>query len=359
MSGQRVLYVPNEAGDFRQVGFRRPFADLVSNQVLGAVSIFSLQLRIKSGGDPEQHRQDLIERVRKFRPTIILMQHLGATGLRKRHFTKMRAAADFDLIYHEGDPYSKYLHPLPLSARAAGKASDVVFTVGTGDFADNFRLSGSRDVRFAPSSFDPERFRSDTSENREHDVVIVANRNMPRYRGHPNWRDRIAFVQYMQQRFEGRIAVYGKGWEGPGARGPVDFSKQDEAIKSAWVTANWDHYAGEASYFSNRLPISLASGSIHATTEHPEYDRTFADVRGDFLMFERTFAGLADTIESLLERTTTADRLAIGARARAYAFKNCRQDDQLVTMLNYSRTIVDPSVARAVWDLGSVPLMET
>jgi len=358
VSEHRVLYVPNEDGDFRQVGFRRPFADLVANGLLGAVSIFSLQLRIKNGGDAEQHRQALVERVREFRPTIVLMQHLRATGLRARHFAQMRAAADFDLVYHEGDPYSKYLHPLPLSARAAGKAADVVFTVGTGTFAENFRSSGAKDVRYSPSSFEPERFRAETLGSREHDIVIVANRNRPRFRGHPNWRDRIAFVTYMQDRFRGRLAVFGNGWDGPGAMGPVEFSKQDEAIKSGWVTANWDHYADEASYFSNRLPISFASGSIHATTEHPEYRKIFSEVAGDFITFAKSIESLGDSIEDLLARTSVSERLAMGERARTYAYRHCRQDNQLVAMLNFASSVVDPSAASDAWNLDSRPLAD-
>lgn len=358
MSEHRVLYVPNEDGDFRQVGFRRPFADLVANGLLGAVSIFSLQLRIKNGGDAEQHRQALVERVREFRPTIVLMQHLRTTGLRARHFAQMRAAADFDLVYHEGDPYSKYLHPLPLSARAAGKAADVVFTVGTGTFAENFRSSGAKDVRYSPSSFEPERFRAETSGSREYDIVIVANRNRPRFRGHPNWRDRIAFVTYMQDRFRGRLAVFGKGWDGPGAMGPVEFSKQDEAIKSGWITANWDHYADEASYFSNRLPISLASGSIHATTEHPGYRDIFSEVADDFITFRPTHSALADSIENILDSTSDVQRIAMGERARTFAFDRSRQDDQLVTMLNFNGLNVNEEASRAAWDLDSVPLAE-
>jgi len=141
--------------------------------------------------------------------------------------------------------------------------------------------------------------------------------------------------------------------------GPVDFSRQDEAIKSGWVTANWDHYADEPSYFSNRLPISLASGSIHATTEHPGYKRIFSKVAGDFLHFAPTFTQLGDSIEGILERTSVAERLEIGARARQFAFQNCRQDDQLVQMLNFRQAVVDPGAASAAWDLDGESLPET
>lgn len=361
MDALRVLYVPNEAHEFRQLGFRRPFADLVAAGLLGEVSVFSLQWRMRNGGDPETHRRDLIERVREFRPNVVLMQHLGSTGLTGKHFAAMRAAANFELIYHEADPYSRWLHPLPRGAAAAGRAADVVFTVGTGTFRQNFRRAGAKDVRWSPHVFEPERYKFSSigsEAEREFDIVVVANRNRPRFRGHPNWRDRIKFVSLLQERFGERLAVYGNGWTGAGARGPVDFSHQDEAIQSAWVSANWDHYAAEPRYFSNRLPISLAAGSIHATTYHPGYDDIFSEATKDFLILESDIVRLVDSIGNFLDASSPLERMRASTRAQAYAFANCRQDDQLVRFLNYRNTRIDPDVAAASWDIKTKPLQE-
>lgn len=355
-SSIRLLYVPNESGDFRQLGFRRPMANLLEADMLEQVSVFSLQWRIRNGGDAEQHRQDLIKRVRDFRPNVVLMQHVGKTGLTEKHFLAMRAAADFELIYHEADPYSRFLHPLPRPARAAGRFADVTFTVGSGVFSGNFRRSGAKDVRWASHVFEPERYRRipvSRETPRPYDVVIVANRNSPRFRGHPNWRDRIAFVSDLQQRFGERIAIYGRGWTGPGAMGPVDPSSQDDAIRSAWVSANWDHYASEPHYFSNRLPISLAAGSIHATTYHRGYEDLFAGRIGDFLFVERDRSALADAIEGVLARTNAEQRLAAIDRAQEFAYKYYRQDNQFVSFLNYRGTRVDPSAAVRAWNLDA------
>lgn len=356
---QRILYVPNEAGTFRQVGFRRPFANLVSAGLVEEVDVFSLQWRILNGGDAEQHRQDLVARVRSFKPDVVLMQHLGVTGLRRSHLEAMRKSCKFDLIYHEGDPYSRFIHPLPSAARAAAVASDVVFTVGAGLFARNFRRAGARDVRWASHCFEPERFRmQDVTKPAEktHDVVIVANRNKPRLRGLPNWRDRISFVQHLQERFGSRLAIYGKGWTGVGAMGPVDFSKQDLAIRSGWISANWDHFASERSYFSNRLPISLAAGSIHATTLHPGYDHVFPDSASAFLIFGASPRELGASIEKVLNSTSDSDRLAAGRQAQEYAYRRFRQDDQLVSFLNFRQESIVPQAASSAWDLSQTPL---
>lgn len=361
MNRPRVLYVPNESGIFRQVGVRRPLADLKSAGLVDDVSVFSLQLRIRAGGAAEDHRQDLIERVRQFRPSMILMQHIGSTGLTRKHFDVMRAQSDFELIYHEGDPYSRWLHPLPRAAAAAGRASDVTFTVGSGVFLENFRRAGATDVRWAPHVFEPERYGRDgvdESSDRQYDVVIVANRNSPRFRGHPNWKDRIAFVRDLQQKFGDRLAIYGKGWTGVGALGPIEPTRQNVAIQRGWISANWDHYATEPNYFSNRLPISLATGSIHATTLHSGYRELFPEETKQFLLFGSTRHELVNRIAKYLETQSLSERIIASKQAQAFAHRHYRQDDQIVSFLNYRGTRVDPRLARKAWDLESQALDE-
>lgn len=361
MSRPRVLYVPNEAGEFRQLGFRGPLAALTNSGQIAATSVFSLQWRIINGGDPEQHRQDLVRRISDFQPNIILMQHLGRTGLRRRHFDQMRRASKFELIYHEADPYSRHLHPLPRAARAAGRAADVVYTIGTGTFKENFIRAGAPDVRWSPHVFEPERYPFvpvNEAPTREYDVVIVCNRNTPRLRGHPDWKDRIRFVELMQQCFGERLALYGRGWDGVGAKGPIDFSSQDQAIRSAWLSANWDHYAKEPRYFSNRLPISLASGSIHATTRHPEYEQIFAKCTENFLILHETVQGLTEAIGEYLASTSASDRITAAKEAQRFAYANYRQDDQVVHLLNAKSQWIDPVRASLERNQTASPLDE-
>ncbi|MEJ2578679.1 MAG: hypothetical protein P8Z68_06220 [Kineosporiaceae bacterium] len=351
----RIFYVPNEDGDFRQTGIRRPLADLQAAGLIGDVDVHSLQWRIRNGGDPESHRQELLRRVRDFRPDVLLLQHVGATGLSRAHCTRLRAAVDGTVVYHEADPYGRFRHRLPAAAREVGRVADVVFTVGSGRFRENFLRAGARDVRYAHHCFDPERFprrRSDGSERR-YDVVVVAHRNSPRIplHGLPDWKNRIRFVTLLQERFAGRLGIYGRGWEGEGALGPIDFSRQDEAIRSGWVSANWDHYASEPDYFSNRLPISLAAGSIHATTRHVGYDALFDERYRDRVLHEPTQERLLDAIDDLLARTGPEERLHLIRDGQELAYGRFRQDDQLVRFLNADRIRVDPGAARRAWNV--------
>lgn len=357
----RLLYVPNELGSFRHLGFRRPLANLLAANLIDDASVFSLQLRISHGGDPEEHRLQLLKRVREFRPNVVLMQHLGSTHLDERHFRAMRASCSFDLIYHEADPYSRWIHPLPRSAAIAGRFSNVTLTVGSGEFMKSFYRAGARDVRWVPSAYEPERYGLDDAnlqEERHYDVVIVANRSIPRFRGHPNWLERIRFVQEMQRRFGSRLAIYGGGWSGVGAMGRIENTLQHKAIRSAWISANWDHYAREPKYFSNRLSISLATGSVHATTEHPQYDELFGPDTRSFLLTEAKRKNLIDRIESYIDETTPAQRIRASVRAQTFARAHLRQDDQLVSYLNYRELRIEPQAAKESWDLTAPALSE-
>lgn len=354
MSGRapRIFYVPNEFGGFQQVGFREPLESLERAGLIASLEVFSLLDAVRSGGDARAHRRELLQRVAAFKPDILLMQHLVGTGLRRSHFSELRSACHSEFIYHEADPYSRYLHPLPIEARGAGREADVVFTVGKGTFADNFRRAGSKNVRWLPSAYEPNRtanFDRPVRTDRPFEVVIVANRNLPRLRGLPNWRERIRFVELMQEHFGSRLAVYGRGWEGPTAKGPAAFEAQDEAITSGWVSANWDHFAEEDSYFSNRLPISLAAGSIHATTDHPGYDDLFSGEAGDFVIRGASPEALIASIESVLRGTTLEERLRRIKAGRKFAAAMFRQDDLMLRMLNWRRTWIDPTAARSVW----------
>lgn len=353
---KRIFYVPNESGDERQFGIRRAFSDLLRTGILEEVEVFSLQWRIRNSGSPEDHRQDLIRAVRRFRPDILFMQHLGGTGLRARHFAAMRVKGNFSLLYYEGDPFTRIVHPLPSEARLAGKLADVVYTVGSGTFMANFRAAGSQNVKWEPSAFDPGRYGRIIPLDpaaKPYDVAMIANRNRPRLRGLPNWRDRIEFVEYMQSRFGDRFAIFGRGWVGPTAKGPIDYSQQGRILRSAWVSTNWDHFASEPMYFSDRLAISLAEASVHATTRHPGYAKIFGEPSPPFLLCSKSRIGLADQIERYLRDTPLDERLRAGRAAQRFAHARLRQDNQLVRMLNAVGAEISPEAAASAWDVNA------
>jgi hypothetical protein len=320
-----------------------------------------MQLRIALGGDPEDEAQALIQRVKDFKPTHIFIQRPENTRLKQRHLSSMRRNSDFKLIYHEADPYLGPLHPLPFASRAVAKFSDVVFTVGSGAFIRNFTRLGVRDARYVPWCFEQDRvgdFEEVARDKKTHDVVVIAHRNNPRWRGLPNWRDRIRFVELLQERFGEKLAIYGRNWTGVGAKGPADFNTQSETIKTGWITANWDHFAKEPKYFSDRLPISLASGSVHATTMHPGYDSLFPESTRNFLLLGTSPENLVDLISAKLQHSSKEELLGVAADARIFAEENFRLDRKIVEMLNFERLEISPSQAENCWNVKTDSLME-
>jgi hypothetical protein len=335
---------------------RRALVDLEAGGLIESARVFSLLHAVRGGTPTKAAVADLHTCVADYRPDLVLMQHLGGSGITRASMRALRATRPFSLIYHEGDPFAPPFHPLPREARAIGRAADVVFASGATTFVRNFERVGAREVRYLEWGFDPDRFPhpgAPREEEREVDVVVIANRNAPRLRGLPNWRDRIRFVELVQAEFGERCAIYGRGWNGPGARGVVPFDQQQGAVRSAWISANWDHFAAEAKYHSDRLAISLAAGTVHATTWHPGFDEIFPDSVRASMLFAGDPEALVEAITRHLETTPHRDRLRAMRVAQDHAWAHLRYDDQLVTMLNAGGAAIDPAAASALWSVGS------
>lgn len=106
------------------------------------------------------------------------------------------------------------------------------------------------------------------------DVVMIGNRNAPRLRGLTDWRDRIRFVDELQDRFDDRFAVYDRSWGGPSTQWPIPYSERHRAVHSGWVSANWDCSATEPKCFSDRPPTSQDTGTVACQDVAPRPRRT-------------------------------------------------------------------------------------
>lgn len=104
--------------------------------------------------------------------------------------------------------------------------------------------------------------------------------------------------------------------------GSVPYDEQQEAIRSGWVSANWDYFQYESHYFSDRLPISLAAGVPHVTSDHDGYDDLFTGVRG--LYRESSPAAIVQRVEQLLARGPEAC-IADGKATQRFANENMTQ----------------------------------
>jgi hypothetical protein len=135
----------------------------------------------------------------------------------------------------------------------------------------------------------------------------------------------------LHERFGGRFACFGAGWEGfPFAREPVPYHQQGEANRRAWVTVGWDHFTPTPFYSSDRLPIALASGVVHVTSYQPGYDVMFPREHG--LYWGRSVREVLDVTTWLVEqsRDYLLDR---GSRAASFARSRLNQHDQYADLV--------------------------
>ena len=329
MSKLRVFFIPVERQNSLQVGFRNTLEILRQGNIIEDYEIFSLT-RVQEEIAKQAAILELISAIKRFKPNFLLLQKPEGTGLKFEDFTKMLVGAPF-FVYHEGDPYSRFLHPLPRESRLAAKFSSVTYVVGSGMFKSNMVRAGANDVRWLPHAYEPSVFELNEKPGKQHQVIIIANKNQPRLRGLPGWRDRISFVELLSKELGEGLAIYGKGWELPQSKGSIPYESQIRVNSSAQITANWDHFPKEPGYFSDRLPISLASNAVHATTNHPLYSEFFG-LNKPFLVGD-TPRELLVKILRQLEKSETQNTNLIKS-ANNFADRHLRQDDQLIKILS-------------------------
>lgn len=341
----RILYLPNEPGDFVQRGPRRALGGLLDAGLIGEARIVSLLRRVQAG-DGQAERGRLLQIVREFKPTVILLDKPSGTGLRSPDVQSWRSAADFRFVVSDMDPYHWYFRPLSPEGRSVAPCADTVFVPGSSLFVRNYRRAGAKDVRWNPHTYDPGSFGhlEIRPETVTHDVVMIGTRigsRFGRLRRLPGAIDRERVAVELNRQFGGSFALFGSGWSEEIGRGLIPFHDQETVIRSAWVTANWDHFPAESRYFSDRLAISLASGTVHFTTWHPGFDELFGGL--PFLRPVRRHTEMAPAIRSYLESTAPADRVEHARQGRAFAAAHYRQDILVAQMLNAAGAGIDPT----------------
>ena len=185
----------------------------------------------------------LLALARSFQPTIVLWSHPVGFLLNSGFIIELRRLATSPtVVLIDMDPWAiraprltsttRVLAGRPISSTSAAPA------VSPACFGER-ELSR---VRYTYHAADGERFATPWSPTgrRDHDVVMIANRNRGRIPGSAvpgAWR-RAQFAKLLEQQYGSRFALYGHGWEGNSSwRGPLAFDEQGEANRSAWVSA--------------------------------------------------------------------------------------------------------------------------
>ena len=325
MKPLRFFYVPNEGTEGDQVGPRKAFQLLNDEGVLSAYTAYSYLVEREKATSHGQALERLHAAVRAFEPDVVFFQHLNGSYPVDRAYVRSlkEVASRPKFVWHDPDPYGRFIKPIDDTMKAAVAESDMAVVKGLGYFAQALRKAGARRILFAPESFDDERFArgGNASMARDLDAVMIANltclKRIP-WLFMPGGRSRKSTARRLHRAYGERFAVFGsgQGWDGEDyCRGPVAFDRQEAVIRSAWISVNWSQFDDIPFYFSDRLPISLAAGVPHITNYQRGFEHVLPGARGVY--FVNSPAEVVDVADYLL--SLPRERLIeIGAEGRAY-----------------------------------------
>jgi hypothetical protein len=325
----RWFYMPNEGKEGDQIPPRLAFEKLHQDGVFSAYSAYSYLVRQKALNNHQAALNELLETAEKFVPDVIFIQHPGNNYPMDREylFRLKNLPSKPKLILYEEDPYGHYIKPLKATINAVLAECDMCFLGGTGYLSDLAHRSGAKKIRYAPHSYDNQRFGSPwkPSLRRQYDAVMIANltciKRIP-WLFMPGGRNRKRTAQTFFKYFGDRFALYGagQGWSGEAyCKGTIAFEKQGDVIRNSWMSVNWGQFDRIAMYSSDRLPISLACGVPHITNFQPGYNHVYANIPGLFII---NSPQEALDVGIYLLSLTIDQRNELGYQAAEYARKN-------------------------------------
>jgi hypothetical protein len=318
----RLLYLPNEHIIGVQRGPRLAFEGLLEDGLLGGYQAYALDAESRLRGGVDVAIAEMLSIADELRPHIVLLDHIADFPLGARRIDELHGLSPRPVIaLRELDAWGWLRKPLPRTTRQVARRADVVYLCGLGGLRRIFRAAGARDIRLCTHGFDETRFGTpwEVTTERPFDVAMLANRVTSRLPGRrlPGARARERLAGELHRRFGERFALFGDNWERyPFDRGPVPHDEQDGANRSAFVTVGWDHFPRTPFYFSNRIPVALASGVPHVTNYQPGYEELFPDGCG--LLWGRSVREVADKVSALLDRPRS-ELVDLGIEAGKFA----------------------------------------
>jgi hypothetical protein len=322
----RFFYVPNEMVEGDQVGPRKAFGQLHAEGVFSAYMAYSYLVERTRAASQAQALERLYAAVDAFQPDVIYFQHLnGSYPVDSAYIRRLKSVASRPrFVWHDPDPYGRFIKPIDPVMKAVLAETDLAVVKGLGYFSAAVRRAGAQRILFAPESFDDERFARGgaPSATRPLDAVMIANltclKRIP-WLFMPGGRSRKTTARLLHRAYGERFAVFGggQGWRGEAyCRGSIAFERQEEFIRSAWISVNWSQFDEIPFYFSDRLPISLAAGVPHVTNHQRGFEHVLGQAQGVY--FVHSPAEALDAADYLLS-LPREQLIEIGEQGRAYA----------------------------------------
>lgn len=290
----KILHMPNERHSERhkmELASRVGFEYLLEKGSIEGYKVYSFLRETEQKGI-ETVAKEIEHIVATFKPTVIYWQHISEFDPGIDFFVRIKEHVDL-LVYQDDDAYGVINKPISKTMKNIIKVADLVLASGSGHFVDLYRFYGAKKVRYFTHCFDSERYPEIWDPKTERDIPVVMIASMFHskvpFKFMPGAGKRKRLALKMDRRFGENFYLYGSGWKAydlKSARGFLPYDQQLAVLRNSWLSINWDHFDNEAGYFSDRLPISLASGTPHITCRHRGYDQIFRGCLGGLYLVD-------------------------------------------------------------------------
>lgn len=246
----------------------------------------------------------IIEIANEFLPELIVFFHISNFPINNELLSKLRKLPSQPLIiYDEGDIYGGFSKPISSSMKTMFKFSDIVSIRGLGKWYKTVKKY-NKNVIYTPHCNSLYRLTKNIVPNevKKEKIVFIGNRVksvLGRIFRLPGALGREQCVENICKYFPTKFNLYGKDWTGfPGDMGKLEFFKQADICSNTLIQVSYEHYPNVPFYFSDRLPIALASGQIYVCHFHKGYDVIFKNC--DFIYTFKTAKESIDLINYIL-----------------------------------------------------------
>lgn len=264
---RRLVLVLNEKRSRAASDWYTALDRLVAEGSLAEYRVVPYLALLDAGAASRDVLDRVVQHARKIQANHVLWAHTHGLNVPADALSALKSIVpDFSSAYWDGDWYHWYRAPFPTETRALCAEVDVAFVCGAGDHVEHLRRHGCRDIRYTPLMTD-ERFPLQLpKKSYDYDLVLIGNRISSRlpFKTMPGAVLRQVLVNYFQRRLGPRFAVFGRGWTGRSAQGPIPPENQGLAYASGLAALGCNNWFARY-YFSDRLPIIMSSGrpAIH------------------------------------------------------------------------------------------------
>jgi len=279
---RRLVLVLNESTPRAAIDWHLALDRLVAEGDLLAYEVVPYLALLADGLSAASVADQVAAAAERIGGDIVLWAHTHGLHLSDHVIARTRGATPHTVMgYWDGDWYDPYRCPFPREAYRLCSRCDVVFLQGDGALVRSLRRRGCPDVRYVAATSD-ERFQPQPErQHYDFDLVLVGNKITSRLplKDFPGNVFRRRLVAHFERRLGTRFAIFGQGWTGPSAQGPLPFDEQATAYGTALAGLGCNNWFTRY-YFSNRLPISMSSARPVIHFKDAGYDEVFGSDPG-------------------------------------------------------------------------------